>query len=348
MKKIELENAALRHRVRELEQQVKTVADARQDRVFKLHKNDFEAPLSASGIMSACSHEGVRHGYTSSVVPWKLSRSGCAKAAMPEGSRVMIKVISWRNLVSSQSTSSASSARKAYDHVFRFVHEMMMISTMQGCNVNSVNDHVVRVVSLMTDPLPAIVMEDWGESLYDFKRRVHACGTEMTFGDAADIVLDTTVGLRQMARLGIHQWDLNAGNVLVKRLASNGRVVAKICDFGFCRRAEDEQQLTSLSLVGHATHKTDYTPHIHATVMSAKDDMEAIAVRAVGFLMGFVAFPIGTHHSEYASKSVTRRADVNGWDTLQFRQFASIMRGCIYGDINTLGALHQRLTEFFA
>jgi predicted unusual protein kinase regulating ubiquinone biosynthesis (AarF/ABC1/UbiB family) len=158
--------------------------------------------------------------------------------------------------------------------------------------------------------------------------------------------MDTTVGLRQMARLGVHQWDLNAGNVLVKRLASNGRIVAKICDFGFCRRAEEHEQLTSLSLVGHATTKTDYTPHIHATVMSTEDDMEAIAVRAVGFLMGFVAFPMGTHHSEYTSKNVTRHV-VNGWDTFHFRKFASIMRGCIHGDINTLNTLHQRLTEFF-
>ncbi len=341
----ERENAVLRHKVHDLEQQVKLVTEARQQDAFKLHRNDFDEPLSASGLIAATSsRKSVRHGYTSSVIPWKLTRTGCVKAGIPNGSRVMIKVISWENLVTfpskASSSSAAQTARKTFDHIFRFVHEMMMISVMQGCNVNSVNDHVVRVISLMTDPLPAIVMEDWGESLHDFKTRLYESGKDISFGDAVDIVIDTTIGLQQMARMGVHQWDLNAGNVLVKRLTSNGRIVAKLCDFGFCRRTEERDSLTSLSLVGHMTQKTENMPHIHATVMSMDDDMDMISVRAMGYLMGFIASPLGTHHTSYTSRRPSH------WDTSQASQFVGNMKACINGDMTSLNALRRRMLEY--
>ena len=342
------ENAGLRHHIQCLEHQIRAMSDVRKDDVFRLHRDDFEAPLSASGLIAASSRRrhGVRHGYTSSVVSWKLTSRGCVKASLPEGSYVMIKILSWENLVATPTSSSSSlqaSARKTFDHIFRFVHEMMMISNMvhQGVALShSVHNHVVRVVSLMTDPLPAIVMEDWGESLHEFKLRLHENGREISFEDAVDIVLDTTAGLQQMARLGVYQWDLNAGNVLVKRM-TNGRLVAKVCDFGLCRRAESRARLTSLSLTGHATRRTDNTPHIQSDVMHADDDMDAITVRAVGFLMGFIATPFGTHHSEY---SECTRHGVSRWSKERVLQFANVMNALTACKITTLDALKKQLS----
>jgi serine/threonine protein kinase len=294
------------------------------------------------------------HGITGCIVRHSLTAAGYDKVKLPEGSPVMVKVL--RGDILARST-----AVVANEHVFRFVHEMVLYMAMMATLPAPRN--VVRVLSLMTEPMPAIVMEEFGVSLVALKAELRRA---FRAREALCILLDVVDGIRQLASAGMYQWDLNPGNVLVEEHAADGGFTAKLCDFGLAMRREPPSALTSMSLVGYGTKKTLSTPHIYASRVTPSTDLALASICAVGHLMGFIAFPQepllarfqahcpgATAQHERAStdlfdsSSAADMTDLSAADSREaFRgEYLALLRQCTKGQVATPDELRVRLTK---
>jgi eukaryotic-like serine/threonine-protein kinase len=167
------------------------------------------------------------------------------------------------------------------DVLLRFQREVELTSRLNHPNIVRVSD-----ADTLPNGRPFLVME-----FLDGHDLAKLTGRPMPFGDVADIIEQTAMGLQAAHGQSIIHRDLKPANIFVVPLPGRSRALIKILDFGISKAVDGLSKLTQThSVMGTPSYMAPEQARGGSSSMDARADQFSLAAIAYELLTGRMPF----------------------------------------------------------